>query len=155
MGQGPIAVAPANKSAGGLGLLNLDPQGNLKVAEQGGPDSAITPVAASSGNVAAATASATLASVAGKTTYLSGFSLTGAGATGASVVELTVTGLAAGTLTFAVPVPAGAAVGLTPLNIHFDTPLPASAAHVDIVVSVPTLGAGNLNTSVNAWGFNQ
>jgi hypothetical protein len=110
-------------------------------------------IAASSGNVAAAVAAATLAGVAGKTTYITGFVLTGAGATAASVVLLAVTGTSGGTMTFAVAVPAGVTAALAPLVVVFSKPIPASAVNTAIVVSCPSLGAGNTNAAVVATGF--
>lgn len=110
-------------------------------------------VAASSGNVAAAAATATLPGVPNKVTQIAGFQITAAGATAASVVVATVTGLAAGTLSYVIPVPAGAAVGVAPLNVTFDPPLPAAAPNTAIVVTLPSLGAGNTNAAVSANGF--
>lgn len=112
-----------------------------------------TPITAySSGNVAAATATATIAAVAGKTTYITGFSWSGGGATAASAVNLTVTGALGGTQTYTVGGPAGAG-GVPPLNIFFDPAIPATAVNSTIVVSCPTLGAGNTNSTVVAWGY--
>lgn len=107
----------------------------------------------SSGNVAAATASATIPAVAGKTTYISGFSITGAGATTGAVVNPTVTNLAGGTATFTYTAATGATVGNNPLIVDFDPDLPASAVNTAIVVSCPSLGAGNTNNTVSAWGY--
>jgi hypothetical protein len=108
---------------------------------------------ASSGNVAAATATATLAAVAAKTNYIVGVDVNGGGATAASIISCTITGLIGGTATFSLPIPAGVAVGLTPLSIRFPEPLPASAVNVAIVASCPTFGSGNTNATVNAYGF--
>lgn len=110
-------------------------------------------VANSSGNVANAAATATLPGVAGKITQLAGFQITAAGATAAAVVVATVTGLAAGTLSYVFTAPAGVAVGATPLVVNFDPPLPASAPNTPIVVTLPALGAGNTNAAVSANGF--
>ena len=107
----------------------------------------------SSGNVANATAAATIPAVAGRLTYLTGLEVTGAGATAGSVVLLTVTGIQGGTATYAIAVPTGATVGLTPLTISFAPPVPASAVNTAIVVSLPALGAGNTNACVVARGF--
>lgn len=112
-----------------------------------------TALTSSSGNVAAATATATLAGAAAATTYISGFEITGAGATAASVVVATVTGVIGGTMSHVIAVPAGVAVGITPLIVEFNPPLPASAANTAIVVSVPSLGAGNTNAAVVAHGY--
>lgn len=108
---------------------------------------------ASSGNIAAATATATLAAALNRTTYISGFDVTGAGATAAAVVNLTITGLLGGTRTYTMVAPAGVTTSLTPLVVLFDPPLPASAPNTAIVVSLPTLGAGNTNVTVNAQGY--
>ncbi len=114
----------------------------------------VTTVSASSGNVAAATATATLPAVAGKRTYINGFSVTGSGATGALVVNVTVVGLLGGTQTYVYTVPAGAALAAPGLVVNYPIALPASADNTAIVVSLPTVGAGNTNTCVNAYGFN-
>lgn len=112
-----------------------------------------TVLQSSSGNVAAAAATATLAGAASQTTYLSGLLITGSGATAGSVVNATVTGLIGGTMTINVPVATGATVGNFPIYLDFNPPLPASAANTSIVVSVPSLGAGNTNSAASAWGY--
>lgn len=111
-----------------------------------------TQISASSGNVANANAVATLPAVANKTNYLSGVSLTGAGATAAGVVEATIDGLVGGTMTFTMAVPAGVTAGLPALNLSFNPPLPAAAPNTAIVVTLPALGAGNTNAAAVAWG---
>lgn len=122
------------------GLSGLTPSGS-------------TIVASSSGNVAAATATATLAGVAGKTTYLSGYLITNGGATVGAIVNGTITGLLGGTQTFNVTAATGITLGNTPISVSLNPPLPASAANTPIVVSVPSLGAGNTNSAVSAWGY--
>lgn len=112
-----------------------------------------TGVAASSGNVAAAVAAATLPAVTGKTTYLCGFSITGGGATAASLVQPTITGLTGGTFTYTIAVPAGATLGVTPMNRSFSPCIPANAPAVAIVVSAPSFGTGNTNATVNVEGY--
>jgi hypothetical protein len=114
-----------------------------------------TPVTASSGNVANAAATATLAAGgANVMNYISGFEFTGSGATAAAVVLLTITGVIGGTMTYVIPVPAGVTVGIPPLVVEFNPPLQASALNTAIVVSVPALGAGgNTNSAVVAHGY--
>lgn len=156
------AAAPAGTSIyppGGNGLAGLlDINGVLctNAGSAGGvlAPSGATPIAATSGNVANAVATATLAGAASKTTYISGFQVYGSGATTGLVVSCTVTGIV-GPVTFSYPYVAVAGVLLpnTPLNVTFDPPLPANAANTSIVVSCPALGAGNTNNSVNANGF--
>lgn len=124
----------------------------LVVGGNGYPSQA-TPVHAASGNVAATATTATLAGAASKTTYISGFEVTGAGATAASVIQVTVTGLSGGTETYIMAIPAGATAGVTPLLVQFVPAVPASAANTAIVVNVPSFGAGNTNAAVVAHGF--
>src|SRR6266853_478600 len=102
-----------------------------------------TPLAANTGDKAATAGTATLSSNAdGSTVYCSGLAITGGGATAASVVQVTVTGLLGGTQTFSIPVPAGVTLGIQPLFLEFFPPLPASAANVDIVLNLPSFGSG-------------
>ena len=114
---------------------------------------AAVPVTASSGDVAAATATATLAAATTKTTYLSGFDFTSSGATAASTVVCTITGTVTGTLTYDLAVVAGATLANGRLNVQFEYPIPASAVNTPIVVSCPSLGSGNLHAAMNAYGF--
>jgi hypothetical protein len=112
-----------------------------------------TAVAGTSGDVANASAAASLAAVASKTNYLTGFSITFSGATAASIVVATVTGLLGGTLSFVVAVPAGATVGGTPIIVDLAVPHPASAANTAITVTLPALGAGNAHACTNVRGI--
>lgn len=111
------------------------------------------PLHSSSGNVANAAATSTLAAIAAKTTYISGFEVTGGGATAGALVLVTVSGLVGGPATYTVAVATGATVGNAPLVVAFNPPLPASALNTAIVVSVPALGVGSTNSSVVAHGF--
>jgi hypothetical protein len=112
-----------------------------------------TPITTSSGNVAAATATATLPAVASKTTYICGFTATGGGATAAATVNLTVTNIVTGTMTYNFGVPAGVDAPATALNVVFNPCMPANAIGTTIVVSMPSLGAGNAHASINASGY--
>jgi hypothetical protein len=111
-------------------------------------------ITASSGNVAAATATATLTAVSGKTTYITGFAVTGSGATVGLPVTVTITGTITGTLHYTYAGVAGALLENTPLIVNFPTPIPASGTGVNIVVSCPTLGTGNTNNTAVAYGYN-
>jgi hypothetical protein len=107
---------------------------------------------ATSGNVANAIATATLAAGVGVSTYITGFTVSGGGATAGGVVTVTVTdGTWTKHYTFAFPT--GAAVGATPLNVQFSAPLKGSAANTAIAVSCPASGAGGTNLTVTAEGF--
>lgn len=112
-----------------------------------------TAVQASSGNVANASAIATLPAVAAKTNYLTGFQITAAGATVGLAVSVTITGLLGGTATHTFAAPAGSLVDANPLIVSFPYPLPASAANTAIVVTCPALGTGNTNATANVQGY--
>jgi len=106
-----------------------------------------------SGNVANASAVATLAAVAAKTNYVTGFQLTASGATGALVVNATLAGLITGTQTFTFVFPAGVAVAAQPLSVAFPAPVPSSAVNTAITLTLPASGAGGTNAAANIQGF--
>lgn len=136
---------PVTTGAAGIGLQSQYPISAAGVAA--------VPITAASGNVAAATATATLAAAAGKKTYLCGFSITSTGSTAAGVVSPSVTGTITGTLTFTYASVAGATLANQPLVIPFNPCVPSSAANTAIAVALPSLGTGNTNATVNAWGY--
>lgn len=118
-----------------------------------GYPSGSTVLIAGSGNVANASAAATLTGTATTTVYITGFEVTGAGATGASVVAVTVAGLLGGSRIYNLVIPAGAAVSIQPLFVTYFPPLPASAINTALSVTVAAAGAGNTNMAVVAHGF--
>lgn len=117
-----------------------------------GPAAATSELSLSSGSVAAIAAVATLPAVVGKTNFLTGVEITGAGATAASVVIVTITGLT-NVLHYILAVPAGATLQVAPLVITFSPPLPSSAVNTAVSVNVPSLGAGNTNAAAVIHGF--
>lgn len=144
---------PANGVVNGTGgvLVTGAPTGLLTASIGDYPQGAV-PVDASSGNVAAAAATATLPGVAGHTTWITGFEITSAGSTAALVVVATVTGPAV-TLSYVYTTVAGVTLANAPLAVEFPKPIPASAPNTAIVVSLPSLGAGNTNAAVSAHGY--
>lgn len=112
-----------------------------------------TAITAGSGNVANASAAATMAATASVTNYIAGFSVTGAGATAGVPVIVTVAGIMQATRSFIYTFATGATVGNEPLNVIFDPPIPATAANTAITVTCPAGGAGNTHNAVVAWGF--
>jgi len=120
----------------------------------GAPGSLQTAItsSASAGN---ASNVATLAGVAGKTTYITGFSATASGSTAALDVTVTVAGTISGTLNYTFTFPVGALVAAQPLVVNFSQPIPASAANTAITVTLPAGGVGNTNASIAAYGFQQ
>lgn len=112
-----------------------------------------TTVLGDSGNVANASAVATLAGTAAKTTYITGFCLSASGATAGADVTATITGLLGGTKSYTFTFPLGAAVPAQPINVQFSRPLPASAQNTAIVVTLPAGGTGNTNAAATAEGY--
>lgn len=149
---GLVILGQTTKAASVPVTLASD-QGSIGALSSDYPSGA-TPVVATSGNVAAAVASATLSGTSGKTTYITGFQITGSGATIGVVVDVTVTNLI-GSITYHYEYAAiaGALLMNTPLIVNFSKPIPASAQNTSIVVSCPSLGTGNTNNSVNAMGY--
>lgn len=145
----------AKNPAGANVALNTDANGNLLIASDN-PATPLVPLAVTSGSVANASAVATLAAAASKTTYITGFVVTGLGATavGSVTATLALSGVSE-TLDYVVPVPAGVTVGLTPLVVNFPFPLSSGAVNSTIVVTVPALGAGNTSCAVSATGYQQ
>lgn len=138
------------------GFCNANSSTNpLPVASSNLPAGA-TAVSASSGNVAAASATATLGGAAGKTTYISAFTITGAGATAGSVVTCSIGTLVGGSVwSIDVAVPAGATVGIAPIIMALPIPIPANAQNGSISLICPSFGAGNTNAAVTAFGYQQ
>ena len=116
------------------------------------PSGAI-PLSASSGNVAAATATATLPASPGRTTYICGFTVTAGGSTAAATVNVTVTNTPGGTLTYNFSTSTGVDAPSPALVEDYVPCLPANAQNTTIVVSMPTLGAANAHAAINVQGY--
>lgn len=114
-----------------------------------------TPTSNSSGNVANATAAATLPAVAGKTNYVTGFVVSGSGATAGLPVTVTLAGVAGGTMSFTYCAAVGALVANQPLIVPFPEPIAATGPGVAVTLSCPALGAGNTNNTATLFGFTQ
>ena len=111
-----------------------------------------TPVTISATGTTAAT-TATLPAVAGKTTYLCGFSIR-ANATAAATGNATVTGTISGTLNFTQwTAPLASGLGVTEPNIG-NICIPGSAVNTAINVISAAPGTGGV-VSVSAWGYNE
>lgn len=134
-------VPASNNSGSGINTISDYPSGAI-------------PVTASSGNVANASAVATLpASVGGRTTYITGFEITGSGATAALVVTVTVANTVSGTLSYTYVFSLGVAVVNQPLIVEFPKAIPGNASNTAIVVTCPASGAGGTNNTVTAHGY--
>jgi len=106
-------------------------------------------------NTATGAASASNASVGpaptGQTIWISGISITGAGATAAGSVTATLVGTIFGTLSFVVGVPTLGS-GAVSLVIPFYPPVPVILGNV-ATLNVPSFGAGSTGQSAAIWGF--
>lgn len=112
-----------------------------------------TPIIAGSGNVANASAAATLTPSATTTAYITGFEVSGSGATTALPATVTVAGLLGGTRHYTYCFVAGVLAPNQPLLVSFCPALPASAINTNIVVTCPASGAGGTNNTVVAHGY--
>lgn len=142
-------TAFANSAASPLKMVDLgDSTFALAVSSV---DMAGTHIEAST-TAAAASQSPALAAAAAKTTYITGFAVTGGGATAASVIRITVDGTAT-QLNYDLGIPAGATLGVTPLIVTFSRPIPASAVNSAITLNVPSFGAGNTIAAAAVYGY--
>lgn len=113
----------------------------------------VSPLAISTNGAGAATINCILPAQVGAKTYLEGFHITGSGATAASIVNVTITGLLCGTLNYNVVVPAGVNTAVNFAPVIFPTPLPSNAVNTTVVINIPNFGSGNTNVAVVAYGF--
>jgi hypothetical protein len=104
---------------------------------------------------AAATNNVSLGAAVGQTTYVTGFQITGGGATGASNIAVTLANVVTGTNNYVIVVPAGATTSINPLVVQFVPPLPANAQNQIITLNVPSFGVGNTNAAASIQGYRQ
>ena len=145
------------------GLLGLDPRASagskatpIACDTAGSLRAGVVPLGVSlvaTDTAGAEALSASIGGTASKRTYLSGLTVTGLGATGATSVLVTTTGLETAQLKYTVQVPAGATLSIVPLNVQFNPPLRAAADATAIVVTVESFGTGNTVQTVNVTGF--
>ena len=97
-----------------------------------------------------------LPAVAGKTNYVTGFDISGGGATGASVITAVLSG-PTNSLNYIINVIAGATgpgdAQETIMQVRFPQPIPASAVNTAITLTVPSFGSGNNAAAANIYGF--
>ncbi len=104
---------------------------------------------------AATIITATQPAVPGKINYVTGFEVTGSGATAASVITVTLASGGTNIANWNVAIPAGVTAGVTPLIVEFTSPFSGLAAGQNMVMQVPSFGTGNTNASVVMRGFSQ
>lgn len=90
------------------------------------------------------------------TAYLTGFEITGLGATAVGSIQVTLSGSnMANTPTWTVPIPAGVTVGVTPLVVSIPNGISGSKPGQALTLNVPSFGSGNTVASACAHGFQQ
>lgn len=148
-----VTTPPGNMVAS-QAVISVNPDGSLVSAAP--PYSAVqTPLVAGSGNVANASAAATLTGGATTTVYIAGFEVSGSGATAGLPVTVTVAGLLGGSRLYTYTFAVGALLPNQPLIVPFNPPLPASAINTPISVTCPASGTGGTNNTVVVHGFHQ
>lgn len=95
----------------------------------------------------------TVAGLAGKTIYVTGFEITGSGATAASDIAITLASGGTTQANYTLPVIAGATLIETPLIVEFTTPVSGLAVGNNAVLTVPSFGSGNTAASVTLHGY--
>lgn len=113
-----------------------------------------TPVTATSGTVANATASAILAGVPGKTYYITGFEVINDGATAGTTVvaSLSPVGGGAGSYNFPVVIQPKATAPTAPIIVEFTVPIPGVLSS-GITLTVPAFGAGSTESMCFLHGY--
>ena len=144
----PIEEELAGKATDArLGYIIALLQGDIPFVPSGQTPLAISDEAAN------AEAEAILDADADALTYITGFDVTGLGATAALGVIVQVENVVGGPLSFSYAAAAGVAVANAPLQVRFPQPIPATAINTPINVVCPALGAGNTKNVVTAYGY--
>jgi hypothetical protein len=93
----------------------------------------------------------TIPALAGWVNVLTGYDYVGTGATAATVVDITTTGVGTNyTSKLAVP---ASPTSLAERSVRFPNGLTATASNVAITVNVPALGVGNLSGNLVVYGY--
>jgi len=156
--DGSVGSLPAANSdgsqdiAGGNGTSIATAANPFPVAVSPFPFGA-TPINGASGNVVNAQAQAVLAGASGKTTYITGLTVSGGGSTAGGGVTVQIAGLLGGTIFFPIMIPTGATVPMQGLQLNFNPPLPASATNTAITPTLPAAGAGSTHAGIAATGY--
>ena len=95
----------------------------------------------------------TMPAVAAKTNYITGFCVSGTGATARSAQYVALIGILGGTTYFNFSVPAGVDKAIDPIVVQFTRPIAASGTNVAIQLNVPNFGAGNVLAAGLMNGF--
>ncbi len=148
------ASAPGNSQTIWVRYTNVAPNWAYgELLPKGDYPPGAVPITATTGNMANFNDSAHLAAASGKTTYISGFEVSGSGATGALVVTVSVNNTVSGNMLYTYVFVAGVTTANTPLIVEFSRAIPANAPNTEITVNCPASGAGGTNNVVSAHGY--
>lgn len=143
-----VPLGQTTKSAS-IPVTIASDQGTIGAGTSQYPSGATVIAVTATGTTAATVA--TLPGAVGKTTYISGFTIT-ADATALTTGTATVSGLIGPTTFSYVQTVSAATSGASVLNLGFNPAIPASAPNTAIVVTSAAAGTAG-NTVVNAWGY--
>lgn len=143
----PVVIA-SNQTAVPVTLTSTTITGTVTTGSASPYPTGATAITSSATGTTGSTV-ATLAGTSGKTTYISGFTIT-ADATAAIAGAATVAGTISGSLNYIQSV--GTATAAQQLTQSFNPAIPASAANTAITVTSAAAGVGG-NTAVTAWGY--
>ena len=110
------------------------------------------PIHLSSGVVSNTAALVTMPAVAGRTNYVTGIEIMGAGATAAALVVATLTGTRGGTQSYLFSATADVNNERS-IRQEFTKPIPASAPGTAVTLALPALGVGNTGAIVAIHGY--
>lgn len=113
----------------------------------------VVPLIDGSVAVANLAAAATLMPTPTSAVYLTGFDVTGSGASAKNPVVVSVVGLLGGTRYYAYMFDSPINAINVPLSLRFNPPLQGAGLGVPVVVNCPASGNGGLINVVNAYGF--
>jgi hypothetical protein len=103
--------------------------------------------------VANLAAAATLTPTSTSVVYLTGFDVTGSGASAKNPVAISVNGLLGGPRYYAYMFDSPVNAINVPLSLRFDPPLQGAGIGIPVVVSCPPSGSGGIINVVNAYGY--
>ena len=125
----------------------------VDTTSSGDPIATQSPQSATGSGGAAAQAP-TFGGAAGTLAFLTNLEIYGLGATGATEVTATLTGVQGGTISIPISVPAGATTPITPVQLSFGARgLQASAVAQAITLNLPSFGAGNTLEVASIQGY--
>lgn len=97
----------------------------------------------------------TVAGLAGKTIYVTGFEITGSGATATSDITITLASGGTTQATYVLDVPAGVTTANANLFVEYSSPIVGLASGNNAVLTVPSFGSGNTAAAVTIHGYYQ